>query len=335
MFDLLLTIICGYTLVACVVFLLAYFWVYPFDHPPLAKLGLICLLGGMVTSQTLQLLYLTSPEYLFASKLYSYALLFSALGFFLFSRELLASKRYLSGLLVVQATLIGINPWLDNRWIVPLSFGVGVAYATYFMAFVLQSRKHYKRQSLELIMYALFVVMAVVLLIAAVASAFYSVQWLLASYALLVGGSVFSMHLLVLKFPYFITDTEEAARTSYASTTLAGVDKPAMLARLHLFMGTEKAFLESGLTMSQVATQLGLSTHQLSELVNHELEMGFSQLLRKYRVDEAKRMLQDEPEASVLAIGLSVGFASQSNFYSAFKEIEGVTPGGFRKALKH
>jgi AraC-like DNA-binding protein len=83
-----------------------------------------------------------------------------------------------------------------------------------------------------------------------------------------------------------------------------------------------------------VAAQLGLSTHQLSELVNHELAMGFSQLLRKYRVAEAKRMLQDEPEVSVLAIGLSVGFASQSNFYTAFKEIEGVTPGGFRKALK-
>ncbi len=334
MLDILLTLTCGYTVLSCAVFLLAYFWVYPFEHTWLAKTGLVALLGGMMASQTLQLMYMASPEFLFASKAYSYALLMSALGFFLFSRELLASKGYLSGLLVLQAGLIALNPWLDNRWVVPLSFGVGLAYAAYFMVFVVRSRQTHKRQRLELTMFGAFMVMGALLLVVAVVATFMNVRWLLASYSLLLGGSVLAMHFLVLKFPYFITDTEEAARVSYATTTLAGVDKPAMLQRLQQLMGVEKAYLDNGLTMSQVASQLGVSTHQLSELVNHELAMGFSQMLRKYRIDEAKRMLQDEPEASVLAIGLSVGFASQSNFYTAFKESEGVTPGGFRKNLK-
>ncbi|MDQ5945645.1 MAG: hypothetical protein QG619_1067, partial [Pseudomonadota bacterium] len=30
-------------------------------------------------------------------------------------------------------------------------------------------------------------------------------------------------------------------------------------------------------------------------------------------------------------IGLCVGFTSQSNFYEAFREIEGMTPGQYRK----
>ncbi|MGE8357156.1 MAG: helix-turn-helix domain-containing protein, partial [Microvirgula sp.] len=38
-----------------------------------------------------------------------------------------------------------------------------------------------------------------------------------------------------------------------------------------------------------------------------------------------------EPSASVLSVGLSVGFSSQSTFYEAFREIEGMTPGQFRK----
>ena len=38
-----------------------------------------------------------------------------------------------------------------------------------------------------------------------------------------------------------------------------------------------------------------------------------------------------EPSASVLSVGLSVGFTSQSNFYEAFREIEGMTPGQYRK----
>ena len=59
--------------------------------------------------------------------------------------------------------------------------------------------------------------------------------------------------------------------------------------------------------------------------------MGFSRLVRQYHVDTAKKMLISEPRASVLSVGLSVGFTSQSNFYVAFKEIAGSVPGQFRK----
>jgi AraC-like DNA-binding protein len=41
--------------------------------------------------------------------------------------------------------------------------------------------------------------------------------------------------------------------------------------------------------------------------------------------------LVDEPKSSVLSIGLSVGFNSQSNFYTAFREIAGQTPAQYRK----
>jgi AraC-like DNA-binding protein len=33
----------------------------------------------------------------------------------------------------------------------------------------------------------------------------------------------------------------------------------------------------------------------------------------------------------VLSVGLNVGFTSQSNFYEAFREVEGGTPGQYRK----
>ena len=46
-------------------------------------------------------------------------------------------------------------------------------------------------------------------------------------------------------------------------------------------------------------------------------------------------MLCAEPSASVLSVGLSVGFSSQSNFYEAFREIEGMTPGALTALLAH
>jgi AraC-like DNA-binding protein len=48
-------------------------------------------------------------------------------------------------------------------------------------------------------------------------------------------------------------------------------------------------------------------------------------------VAAAKRMLIDEPRASVLSVGLSVGFGSQSTFYAAFKDESGLVPSEFRR----
>ncbi|VAW33453.1 hypothetical protein MNBD_GAMMA01-1891, partial [hydrothermal vent metagenome] len=56
--------------------------------------------------------------------------------------------------------------------------------------------------------------------------------------------------------------------------------------------------------------------------------------LRQQRINAAKRLLLTQPKASVLAIGLDVGFASQSNFYEAFKEIADTTPAKYRAINK-
>jgi len=76
---------------------------------------------------------------------------------------------------------------------------------------------------------------------------------------------------------------------------------------------------------------LTLSQHQLSELINTEFRQGFSRYIREQRIEDAKQLLVTEPEASVLSIGLTVGFSTQSNFYAAFREIVGMAPGQYRK----
>ena len=61
------------------------------------------------------------------------------------------------------------------------------------------------------------------------------------------------------------------------------------------------------------------------------LGKGFGRYLRERRVAAARQMLLEQPSASVLSVGLAVGFSAQSNFYEAFREIEGGTPGQYRK----
>src|SRR5690606_40645634 len=86
-------------------------------------------------------------------------------------------------------------------------------------------------------------------------------------------------------------------------------------------------YRDENLSLSRLAELVGLNAHQLSELINTHFQLGFSRLLRQHRVAAARRMLVAEPRASVLSVGLSVGFGSQSTFYVAFKDEDGMAPG--------
>jgi AraC-like DNA-binding protein len=96
-------------------------------------------------------------------------------------------------------------------------------------------------------------------------------------------------------------------------------------------MQEEELFRRPDLDLPTLASHIGLSSHQLSELINTRLGKGFSRYVREFRVEAAEDMLQEELSASVLSVGMSVGFTSQSTFYEAFRELTGMTPGQFRK----
>lgn len=96
-------------------------------------------------------------------------------------------------------------------------------------------------------------------------------------------------------------------------------------------MNADRIYTDPELSLPTLALRMGVTAHQLSELLNSRLGKSFSRYLREQRIGAAKAMLCHEPSASVLSVGLSVGFTSQSNFYEAFREIEGTTPGQYRK----
>jgi len=84
--------------------------------------------------------------------------------------------------------------------------------------------------------------------------------------------------------------------------------------------------------LSSLAEQVGVSGHQLSEMVNTRLGVGFSKYVRDCRVEAAKALLVAAPSQSILSISMDTGFRSQSAFYAAFKEATGQSPGDYRKA---
>jgi AraC-like DNA-binding protein len=171
-------------------------------------------------------------------------------------------------------------------------------------------------------------VLALVLLIPHTGSGFFYM-----AYATFIGLSMVLVVAALVVFPELLSDISDAATLAYSVTTLGGVDVQHKLDTLERLMTTEKLFANEDLNLRMTAQVMEISSHQLSELINTQFGYSFSRYIREQRVTEAKRLLVTDASASVLAVSLESRFRSQSNFYTAFREVCGEAPGTYRKRM--
>ena len=81
----------------------------------------------------------------------------------------------------------------------------------------------------------------------------------------------------------------------------------------------------------EIAQRIGLSPRCLQRKLQDE-SITFSILLSEARHEMAKRYLQQR-DMTLIEITFLLGFSDQSNFSKAFKQWEGVSPGGYRTQL--
>lgn len=96
----------------------------------------------------------------------------------------------------------------------------------------------------------------------------------------------------------------------------------------------EGAWREEGLTISQLAAQLGSQEHRLRRAINQVLGFrNFASFVNGYRISAAKDVLSDpeKAEITILSIAYEVGFASLGPFNRAFRDITNLTPTEFRQ----
>lgn len=107
----------------------------------------------------------------------------------------------------------------------------------------------------------------------------------------------------------------------------------AMLQRLDELMAAE-AWRREGLTIGQLAEQLGLPEHRLRRLINNRLgHRNFAEFLNSYRIAAAKQRLADPAEArtTVAAIAFDLGYGSLGPFNRAFRSVTGEAPTAWRR----
>ena len=129
--------------------------------------------------------------------------------------------------------------------------------------------------------------------------------------------------------------TKIEERISYQKSGLTNTEAESYLNNLLHMMETEKPYLNSELTLRELAEKLSMSTHNLSEILNTKLNQNFYDFINRYRVEEVKRRLADKgsDNFSLVAIAFDSGFNSKSTFNTIFKKLTGTTPSQYRKQL--
>ena len=82
--------------------------------------------------------------------------------------------------------------------------------------------------------------------------------------------------------------------------------------------------------LEDMAAEASLSPSHFARLFKQTIGQSPYQFLMSYRIEQAKRML-DNPNQLLVDIAIECGFSDQAHFSRVFKKIEGLTPKQYRK----
>jgi AraC-like DNA-binding protein len=149
---------------------------------------------------------------------------------------------------------------------------------------------------------------------------------------LLMSLVILCFYLLGERYPYLMQyGTLHVANGSYSKSLLIGVDLENLSAQIKVIMEQEKIYCDEDLTLTRLSQALDVTPHQLSQFLNQHYSKNFNNFVNGYRIEEAKKLLIEEPERNTLSIALAVGFNSYSAFHAAFRKTTNQSPAGYRK----
>jgi len=124
-------------------------------------------------------------------------------------------------------------------------------------------------------------------------------------------------------------------KVKYSGSSLTAEQKEILTEKLEKLMREGKVYTNNELIIEDVALLMETNSKYLSQILNEAYKKNFYTFINCYRVEEAKRLMEEDKvlKYSIHGISQMAGFASKSSFNEAFKNIEGTTPSEYRKKL--
>ncbi|MEM9858069.1 MAG: helix-turn-helix domain-containing protein, partial [Bacteroidota bacterium] len=151
----------------------------------------------------------------------------------------------------------------------------------------------------------------------------------------IVGALSFSFVFYLLILLLIFTKKKDpgfmSRQVKYGNKKISEEEADLLLSQLKRLMRDKMLFKDSNLKLSDVAYQLKILPHTLSQLINDNLDKNFTLFINEYRIYFAKELIKQNTHLKLEAIGYDSGFNSKSAFYAAFKKITGMTPAQFKE----
>lgn len=118
----------------------------------------------------------------------------------------------------------------------------------------------------------------------------------------------------------------------YANSNLTPEQSLDIKIKVQEYMENHEPYLESQMRIKDLAKQTGISSHQISQVLNESFNQNFYEFINSYRVKKAIALMEDQANSSLTfsAIGFEAGFNSKTTFYEAFKKTTGTTPAQYK-----
>lgn len=151
------------------------------------------------------------------------------------------------------------------------------------------------------------------------------------------GPLVFSFFLYMLAYGYFKNQRFEhpiqTPQEKYLNKKIDKDEANSILSRLENLMTSKTLYTNPRLKLNDVAQELNIPHHQLSQVLNDNLGKSFKTFINEYRIKSACQLLGTNHQLSLEGIGYEVGFRSKSTFFTTFKKIQQVTPAQYQQSI--
>ena len=148
----------------------------------------------------------------------------------------------------------------------------------------------------------------------------------------IVGALSFSFVLYLSVLLWFLA-RKEKKHQAYGDKKIAKPLALKLTQQLQMLMTEQQLYKNPNLTLPVLAKKMQVSVPQLSQFLNDNLQKSFATYINQWRIDEACRLLRDNPSMTMDLIAENAGYNSQSTFYAAFKQFQGTTPARYRDEL--
>ncbi|MFO7603870.1 MAG: AraC family transcriptional regulator, partial [Gammaproteobacteria bacterium] len=237
----------GYSAFSALVIALTHFRRVNYPGQRLAQVTGVALLLVLTLMQLMHFGYLQYAAEYIHSPVYRMLLFSVAPVFYLYSKPLLQADTDFRPRHLLHLIPIAVAPFVPYAWALPLAFTVGALYLLWLARTVWMLRAERSRFRQELGLLAGVFVIATAVSVTALGLPWLGEQLFYLLYACAIGCAFLLVSIVLGMTPQLARDVGEAARETYAVSTLNNVDGPAALARLDALMQDDKLYRQATL----------------------------------------------------------------------------------------